>query len=108
MNLDMVPLKKRQSELIEENKKVESAKSMVDKLSRELEDEKSKLDEIRQSISSMEKELAGIDSRLEDMRQFEGADKKTIELQIDSYKNEKKENEEFIKKVDSSSAEIER
>ena len=108
MNLDMVPLKKRQSELIEENKKVESAKSMVDKLSMELEDEKSKLDEIRQSISSMEKELAGIDSRLEDMRKFEGADKKTIESQIDSYKNEKKENEEFIKKVDSSSAEIER
>ena len=104
----MLPLIKKRLELIEENKKIDEAKSKLEELYKDLELKNDELENIKQSIFNEERELAGIDSLLDSMSQFEEMDKESIESLINSYKEEKNNNEEFIKEVDLDLVEIER
>ena len=106
--IEKEPLIRKRDELVEENKKIESAKSKLDEVYKELEVKNKELEEIKQCIYTEENKLAGIDSLLNSMSLYEGIDKLVVESQINSYKAEKNKNDEYIKEVDSTIVEIDR
>ena len=79
------PLIERRESLIEENRRIDSAKNEVTKLQSELDSNKKLIEDIDLKINDDERSLAGINSLIESMSEYEGMDKESIQKEMDQH-----------------------
>ncbi len=96
----------RRDSLIEENRRIDSAKNEVTKLQSELDSNKTLIEDIDLKINDDERSLAGINSLIESMSEYEGMDKESIEKEMDKANDEYNKNVSFISDVDSKSIDL--